>query len=200
LEKTIHSTKTLTGVSFLSASGLLLMILNTALPLFPFFLRIDLGDLPVLIGYRMYGLKSGIAVAFMKNFLHLFLSQTMGIGELLNFLLSVTFLLCLHFLLSEELFTKKIGKSLRNPGALVFATIATSLVAVLANYTIMLPLYNLILGISPEMILSMVKTFNPGIDGLLPYFLMILLPFNLMKFGVLSLLYYLIERNLRSVM
>lgn len=199
MEKTISSTRTLAGVSFLSALGLLLMILNTALPIFPIFLRIDLGDLPVLIGYRVYGLKAGIAVAFMKNFLHLFLSQTLGIGELLNFLLSVTFILCLHLLLEKGILRRKLDNSMGYPLVLSVATVVTAFVAVIANYVIMLPLYNVLLGITPEMILSMANAFNPAIDGLLPYFLLILFPFNLLKFGILSLLYFLIEKNLRSV-
>lgn len=199
MERTISSTKTLAGVSFLSALGLLLMILNTALPIFPMFLRIDLGDLPVLIGYRMYGLKAGISVAFMKNFLHLFLSQTLGIGELMNFLLSITFILCLHFLLERGLFKEKLGNSLSGPLALGFATVTTAFVAVLANYLIMLPLYEVFLGITPEMILSMAQTFNPSIDGLIGYFLLILLPFNLLKFGTIAFLYFLVEKKLRSV-
>lgn len=187
------------GVSFLSALGLLLMILNTALPFFPIFLRVDLGDLPVLVGYRVYGLKASIVVAFMKNFLHLFLSQTLGIGELLNFILSAAFILCLHFLLEQGLLRRKLSNPLANILALVITTVTTAFVAVIANYLIMLPLYSMFLGITPEMILSMANTFNPAIDGLLAYLILILFPFNLLKFGVLSLLYFLIEKNLRSV-
>lgn len=199
MEKSITSTKNLTGISFLSALGLLLMVLNTALPFFPVFLRIDLGDLPVLIGYRIYGIKAGIGIAFMKNFLHLFLSQTLGIGELMNFLLSVTFIISLYFLEKKKLSQKKVIGKFPKGAALAFTTFITAFVAVLANYLIMLPLYQVILGITPEMILSMVQSFNPSIDGLFSYFFIVLLPFNLLKFGVLSMLYYLIEKNLRSV-
>ncbi len=200
MEKSISSTKDLTGISFLSALGLLLMVMNTALPFFPVFLRIDLGDLPVLMGYRIYGVKAGIGVAFMKNFLHLFLSQTMGIGELMNFILSLVFILSLHFLLKLNFFPKKLGDTFSQAAVLSFTTVITALFALLANFFIMLPLYRIFLGITPEMILSLAQSFNPSINSLFTYFFILLLPFNLLKFGVLSILYYLIEKNVRSVM
>lgn len=199
LERNTFSTKTLVWLSNLSALGFVLMIMNTALPFFPMFLRIDLGDLPVLIAYRVYGLKAGISVAFMKNVLHLFLSQTLGIGELMNFTLSVTFILCLYFLSEGKIIRRTSRRTLWRIICLGLASITTAFAAVMANYFIMLPLYEVFLGITPEMILSMAKVFNPTIDGLFGYFIWILFPFNLLKFGVLAAIYYFIEKNLRSV-
>ena len=75
----------LSAISFVSAC------FEFPVPLSPAFARMDLSDLPALIGAFAYGPVSGILIEFVKNALQLFTSSTAGIGELANFIIGSSF-------------------------------------------------------------------------------------------------------------
>ncbi len=85
--------RNMTVTAMLSAVAFVLMFLDTAVPFMPSFIKLDLSELPALMAGFALGPVWGVVVCFIKNVLHLTISQTGGIGELSNFILGVSFVL-----------------------------------------------------------------------------------------------------------
>ena len=87
----------LQNVRFVSMTAVLpaiffvLAFFEFPVPLSPSFARMDLSDLPALIGAFAYGPMSGILIELVKNALQLLTSSTGGIGELANFIMGSSF-------------------------------------------------------------------------------------------------------------
>ena len=84
-----NSTKlnTMVKISFLSAAAMVLMAIDFPLPIFPAFLKIDLSDIPALVGAFTLGPVSGVIIEFIKVFLYAFIkgTSTALVGETANF-------------------------------------------------------------------------------------------------------------------
>ena len=83
----------LTVTAMLSAVAYILMFLDFSVPFMPAFIKMDLSELPALIGSFAMGPLCGVVVCLIKNVLHLFITTTGGVGELSNFILGVPFVL-----------------------------------------------------------------------------------------------------------
>ena len=81
----------LTVSALLGAVGFVLMMIEMSVPIMPVFIKLDFSELPALIAAFAYGPVYGVAVCLVKNLLHLFVTNTMGVGELANFLMGVFF-------------------------------------------------------------------------------------------------------------
>ncbi len=85
--KPLLSTNSMVKISLLSAISFVLMLFEFPLGIFPEFLKIDLSDLPALIGGFALGPVAGVIIIGIKNVLHFLIkSQTGGVGELANFI------------------------------------------------------------------------------------------------------------------
>lgn len=69
------------------------MFLDFAVPFMPNFIKLDISELPALIGAFSMGPVSGIVICLIKNLIHLTITTTSGVGELSNFILGVAFVL-----------------------------------------------------------------------------------------------------------
>ena len=74
-----RNVRTLTAVAVLSAVSFLLAFFEFPVPLSPSFARMDLSDLPALIGAFAYGPLAGIMTELIKNVLQLLSSSTGGV-------------------------------------------------------------------------------------------------------------------------
>ena len=83
----------MTMTAMLSAIAFVLMFLEFSVPIMPPFIKMDLSDLPALLGAFAMGPVSGVMICLIKNLMHLFLSSTGGVGELSNFILGACFVL-----------------------------------------------------------------------------------------------------------
>ena len=80
-------------VAVLSAIAYVLMFMEFSVPIMPGFIKMDLSDLPALIGTFAVGPAGGVFIALIKNVLHLTVTSSAGVGELSNFILNVVFIL-----------------------------------------------------------------------------------------------------------
>ena len=87
------SVRKLTGTAMLSAIAYVLMFLDFSVPFMPSFIKMDLSELPALIGAFTYGPVAGVVICLVKNVIHLMITTTGGVGELSNFLLGASFVL-----------------------------------------------------------------------------------------------------------
>ena len=107
--KNLVSTRTITMTALLAAISYVLAFLEFPVPLSPSFARMDLSDLPAMIGAFAFGSVTGVMIELIKNILQLLSTSTGGIGELANFLMGESYVLAAGFIYTYKK-TKKMAK------------------------------------------------------------------------------------------
>ena len=168
-------------ISLLSVMAFLLMYIEIPLPIFPDFLKIDISDLPALLGAFALGPIAGVIIELFKNILHGMLAgKTAFVGELANFLVGG----CL-VLVSGYIYKVKKSKS-GAVIALLIGSIVMSVFAGLLNLFVVLPLYEKVLGFPVAAVVGMGSAINPNIKDLNSFILLSIIPFNILKGIVVS--------------
>ena len=169
----------LCGTAMLGAVAYVLMFLEFPVPLIPGFIKMDFSELPALIASFAYGPISGVAVCLIKNLIHLFNTQSGGVGELSNFILGAVYVFFAG-IIYKKLHNKK-GAVI---GALVGA-IVMALISVPSNFFLVYPVYTAFMPM--EAIIGAYKAINPNVNTLLDCLIMFNLPFTFIK-GICSLI------------
>ena len=81
------SPRNMAMIGMLSAISFILMFLEFSIPIMPSFIKLDLSELPALIGAFAMGPVEGVLICLFKNLIHLMRTSTGGVGELSNFIL-----------------------------------------------------------------------------------------------------------------
>ena len=170
--------------AMLSAVAALLMYVEFPIAIFPGFLKIDFSDVPALIAVFLINPLAGVAVELIKNLVHLPSTQSGGIGELANFIVGVSFVLPAGLLYR---YIKIRGKLVIS---LIVGTVCMSIAAAFANYYILLPFYSHIMPI--DVIIKMCSDIIPAIDSLEKVVLFSIVPFNLFKGAIITIVTLLI--------
>lgn len=163
----------MTMTAMLSAIAFVLMFLEFSVPFMPEFIKLDLSELPALIGTFAMGPVSGVVICLIKNLLHLFMSTTGGVGELSNFILGATFVLP-----AGLIYKKWKGRKSAVIGALVGALLM-ALVSIVSNYFIVYPVYYNFMP--KEAILAAYQTIFSGVDSILDCLIVFNAPFTFVK-------------------
>ncbi|MEW8955509.1 ECF transporter S component [Clostridium sp.] len=176
-DKGIKNLNTLIKISLLGSMAFLLMLFDFPLPIFPSFLKIDLGDLPALIGAFALGPVAGVVIEFLKNILYATIkgSSTAMVGEVANFFIGSVLVFISGYIYNM----KKTRK-----GAvigLVVGTIVMSVLAGIINYIVLVPAYAKAFGMPIESMVEMGTKINPNIKDLATLILWGIIPFNLFK-------------------
>lgn len=168
--------KIMTRVGMLGAIAFILMYFQIPLAFIaPQFMKMDISDLPVLIGAFAMGPIQGVMIAALKNVLHIAIkgTSTGGIGELSNFIISSM------FALSAGMIYKK-NKTFK--GAIIgllLGTIITTFAAVISNYYFIFPLYSKVMPM--EAIINAGAAVTSKITDLWSMMMYSVVPFNLLK-------------------
>ncbi|WP_295096759.1 ECF transporter S component [uncultured Catenibacterium sp.] len=189
-------TKKLVMAALLGALAAILMVLDFNVPLAPGFIKFDFSDFPVLIGGFVFGPVTGVLIAFLKIVLNLLFkpTTTMFVGEASNFILSVCYMgvACLYY---RNHRTKK--------GAVIgmlLATVATSVLAIFSNILVMFPMYAKLFGMSMQQIVGMVSAVNPFVKDITTMVIASLVPFNLFKYGVISIITFVSYKKIEVIL
>lgn len=181
---TVKQTKTeqLIKVSLLSVIAFLLMFLETPLPFFPAFLQLDFSDIPAVLGAFALGPVAGVFIELIKNLLHLMLKWNAGspVGELANFIIGTAFVLPAGWLYSHN---KTRATAMKSMGA---AILLMGITGGLVNYFILIPFYTKLFPL--EVIIDMGNQVNSGIANLKSLILYGIVPFNILKGIVISII------------
>ena len=171
----------LTVTSMLSAMAFILMYLEISIPIMPSFIKFDFSDLPALIGAFALGPWFGVIIEFIKNVLHLVVSQSLFIGELSNFILGATFVLTAGLIYQKK--KTKQGAFLSGlAGSLIMGA-----VSIVANYFLVYPIYVKVFFDGDESVcVGMYQMIAPFVDTLMDCLLVFNLPFTVIK-GLISL-------------
>ena len=144
-------------LSLLSAIAVILMYMDfLVIPIFPW-LKIDLSDVPALMGAFAFGPLAGITIELMKNLLILIVkgTGTAFVGEIANFLVGIA-LVWPAAMLYKKNKTKKTAII-----GMILGTISIEIIGVLANVYLLLPAYG--------MAMSKAELINYVMVGLLPF-------------------------------
>lgn len=181
MEKSISTkkvnTRKLAVTAILGAAASVLMFVGFKVPFMPSFISLDASELPALIAAFSMGPVSGVVVCFIKNLVHLFATNTGGVGELSNFLLGAAFVLPAGLVY-------KFSKNRK--GAFLGALIGAAVMAVASlpvNYFITYPVYTLFMPM--EAIVGAYQAINPNVHSLLDALIWFNMPFTFCK-GMLS--------------
>lgn len=171
----------LTVTSMLSAMAFILMYLEISIPIMPSFIKFDFSDLPALIGAFALGPWFGVIIEFIKNVLHLVVSQSLFIGELSNFILGAAFVLTAGFIYQKK--KTRQGAFLSGlAGSLIMGA-----VSIVANYFLVYPIYVKVFFDGDESVcVGMYQMIAPFVDTLMDCLLVFNLPFTVIK-GLISL-------------
>ena len=182
--KKVLTTKNLTMIAMLSAIAAVLMIFEIQLPFSPSFVKFDFSDLPVMLGGFLIGPFAGGIIAFMKILLHFLLNGTTSffVGDLSNLLLTLSFVLPASFIYQQKK-TKKTAIQ-----GLLVSIICTSLFAIIFNLFLIFPLYLKVLNLKMVDLINMIHVVNPLVKDVFTMIVFSLLPFNLFKYSIVSMI------------
>ncbi len=182
MERTrIHKLAT---VGCLAALSSVLMLLDFPIGLVPGFIKFDFSDVPALIAAFAVGPVWGCAVAMIKNLINVIVSQSAGIGELANFVISVSLVLPAGVIYKKLslLSLKKDSKSVVL--ACIAGGVSMTVMSIPMNYFIVFPFYSVAYGTAMDSIIMAFTRIYPFINGLLDTVIVIMAPFNMFKAAV----------------
>lgn len=196
LNKETWSTKVMVKISVLAVISMLLMFLDLSVWFAPSFLKLDLADLPALIGAFAMGPMAGVLIQLVKNLLHLLVegSTTGGVGELSNFLVGSTFVYSAGLIYYRN-------KNFKNAiiGSIV-GVLAMTLFATLSNYFVVFPLYAKLYGWPIEKLVEMGTVLNKNIVDLKTMMIYAIVPFNILKGSIVSIVTILVYKRVSPIL
>lgn len=188
----IQNVRMLTMTAVLSAIAFVLAFFEFPVPLSPSFARMDLSDLPALIGAFAYGPVSGVLIELVKNALQLLTSSTGGIGELANFIMGSSFVVAAGLIYKHHK-TKKTAIL-----ACLIASVIIGVVATVVNYFILLPVFEAFMPL--DQLIASFSKFMPFIKTKLDVVLFNAFPFNLLKGIGISIVTMLLYKRLTPIL
>ena len=187
--KTRFSVGVMTRVAILAAAASILFLIQ--IPIVAFY-KLDLSNIPVLLGAFSMGPIPGMMILALKSLIGLLSSSSAGIGELADFIMGAALVLPAALIYQQNKTRKNaiIGMAV--------GTLCMVIAGVLANKYIMLPFYMGAFHMDMDGILRFANV--AGVDSEWKLLLMITGPFNLLKGVVLSVVAGLIYKPLSPIL
>lgn len=193
--KTKLGTREIVTIGMLGAIAVVLMLFEIPLPFAPPFYEIDFSEVPVLIGCFALGPVAGVLIEFVKILLNLVIngSATAGVGELANFCIGCS--LCIPAgIIYQRKKTKK-GAMI----GLISGTLIMTFLGCFINAYIMLPTYAKAFKIPIEGLIEMGTKVNASITDLFTFVMFAVVPFNLLKGVLVSIIVILIYKKISPI-
>lgn len=183
----------ITVTAMLTAIAFILMFLDFSIPmLIPSFIKMDLSELPALIGAFAMGPACGVSICLLKNLLHLTITTTGGVGELSNFILGAAFVLPAGIIYKHRKTRKNafIGS--------VLGAVMMGIVSVISNYFFVYPVYYHFMP--EETILAAYQVILPEMKNILQCLICFNMPFTIVK-GLFSVgITFLIYKHISPIL
>ncbi len=181
--------KNMARIAIVSALGAVLMILDFPIFVAPSFYKLDIGDLPCIIGAFAMGPVPALFIQIIKILLKLLFKPTSSafVGEIAAFICSSAY--CISASLFYQLHKTKKG-AIRS---LVLAALIMAIVSCVANYFFIIPAYTKLYHMPLEAIIAAGSEIFPIVKDKLSFVLCCVLPFNLIKaivVGAFSIVLY----------
>lgn len=183
-------------ISILSVMAFVLMFFELSVPIFPEFLKIDISDLPALLGSFALGPVEGILIELFKNILKIMFkgTQTGFVGEFANFIVGAILVV-----VAGSIYRVKKSKKTAVLGLLA-GTIVMSVFAAVLNYSVFLPLYAKAFKAPIEAFVGMGAKVNPKIHNVKDLVMWSILPFNLLKGVIVSAMTFSLYKSVSPIL
>jgi len=188
--------KGIAQIGVLSAIATVIMLFEIPLWFTPGFYKIDLSDIPILIGSFAIGPLAGVIMELIKNLLNLLLNGTTtgGIGEFANFLFGCS-------LVVPSAIIYKLGKTRKHAiVGLSVGTVCFIVVGCLMNAFVLLPVYAKVFHMPMAALIAMGSAINPAIKDLTTFILFAVAPFNLLKGIIVSVVTLLVYKKVSPIL
>ena len=179
----------------LSAIAVVLMLFEVPLPFAPSFYEIDFSEVPVLVGCFVMGPVAGAAIEFVKILLNFLINGTVtaGVGELGNFLIGCAFCVPAGIIYRKNRSRK--GAII----GMVTGTLFMTVIGCFINGFVLLPAYAKAFHMPIDAIVGMGTAVNGHINSLTTLVLFAVVPFNLLKGVLVSLIVFLIYKKISPI-
>lgn len=193
--KTKLGTREITTIGMLGAIATVLMLFEIPLPFAPAFYEIDFSEVPVLVGSFAMGPFVGVLIELVKIILNLVINgtATAGVGELANFCIGCSF--CVP---AGIIYQRKKTKKGAMVG-LISGTLIMTFLGCFINAYVMLPTYARAFKIPIEGLIEMGTKVNASITNLFTFVMFAVVPFNLLKGILVSVVVLLIYKKISPV-
>ena len=192
--KDFNRVRFMTRIAIFSAIAAILYIvpvLTIKLPFFPSFLTLHFDEIPAFIAGFAYGPVSGLLVIVVKTLLKLPFTETLGVGELTDLILSGIYVFIVTFIYSKKRNLKGVAIGFG------IGTVAQVTAGMFLNVYAMVPFYMAMFGIPEAGLLRIMQLAIPAITDIRwSYAFFAVLPFNLLKDAVVIVITFLVYRSL----
>ena len=185
------SVQYLTRIAVLTALASILFLIE--IPVVAFY-KLDLSNLPVLLGAFSMGPVPGLIILLLKSLIGMLHSSSMYVGELADFIMGAAYVLPAALIYRRH--------KTRNTAlaGMAVGTVVMIVVAVLVNWKIMIPFYMTAYGMPMEAVVGMATKAVPFVDTEWKLLLCVTAPFNLLKGVVLSSLTFVLYKHLSPLL
>lgn len=186
------SLRMMVQIAMLGAIAVVLMMFEIPLGFAPSFYKLDFSDVPVLLGAFSMGPVAGVLIELVKILLNLLINgtYTAGVGEFANFGIG-----CALVVPAGIIYKRKASRTNAIVG-LAVGTVVMAIVGGAFNAYVLIPLYSKAM-MPMDAIISMGNQINPNITGLSTFIMFAVVPFNLVKGVVVSIMTVLLYKYLR---
>ncbi len=192
----LNTAHSIAFIAMFSAIAAVLMLIDFPLFFAPSFYKLDLSELPVLICTFYLGPVSGVVCELLKVVIKLLLkgTTTAFVGDLSNFLIGCSFVLPAS-ILYQAILSKK--------GAVISLSLGTLFMTVFGSFFnawFLIPKFAELYGMPVEAIVGMGAKVNTSITDLKTLVLFAVVPFNLLKGIIVSLLTFLLYKRVERLL
>ena len=189
-KKHLFTTANLARMAILAAVASVLFLIEIPLGM-PFY-KLDLSNIPVLIGAFSMGLAAGTIILGLKSLIGLTHSSSAGVGELADFIMGLAMILPASVMYQRNK-TRKTALT-----GMLTGMICAVVISVFVNKWIMLPFYMGAFHMTMEQLVQ--AAHWGGVDSEWKLLLLITAPFNLIKGLVISILTALLYKRVSPIL
>lgn len=184
-------TQKLTAIGMLAAVSAVLMVLEIPLWFMPPFYKLDISEVPVLIGAFTFGPVAGVMTELIKILIKLVVkgSETAFVGEAANFLVGISLVLPAAIIYKRKP-TKK-----RALSGMAVGVICMTVLGSLVNAFILLPFYAKAFHMPLDQIITLGSQVNGAVSDFKTFVAFGVAPFNLLKGVVVSAITYMLYKR-----
>jgi riboflavin transporter FmnP len=189
MQDSFFTARRLARVGILGALAVLLYVVLPGIPIIPPIYKLDFSTLPVLLAGFSMGPLGALFTALIKDALGCIGSTSYGVGELADFVVTGALTLT-----AAAVYRK--ARTFR--GALAGMGIGIALMVIvggLMNYFVLIPFYVNVMNLPEPAIVAMIAKIIPAVTDLPRLIAFAVLPFNLFKGVVVSLLTLLLYKR-----
>lgn len=191
------TTKRISSIAILSAIAGLLMLIDFPISFIaPSFYKMDISDLPCLIGSFAMGPLAGALIEFLKILIKLILKPTSSafVGELSNLICGFAICIPAGLIYKKEHNKKGALKSL------IIGSIAYVVICSISNYFFIIPAFVNLYHLPLDAIIDMGKAIFPFVNNKFTFVIVCVSLFNLFKITIVSIITYFLYKRISPLL